>query len=58
MQVGRRQQGVMTPSVAIDKIFLHVRDLLPVLINLISQCIWDTFVELPKYSQNLCPWKE
>ena len=36
MQVGRRQQGVMTPSVAIDKVFLYVGDLSPVLVSLIS----------------------
>lgn len=35
MQVGRRQQGVMTPSIAIDEIFLYIGDLGPVLVNLI-----------------------
>jgi len=48
----------MTPSVAIDKIFLYVSDLLAMLVNLISECIWDTFMELPKYPQSFAPLVE
>ena len=36
MKVGRRQQGIMTTSFTIEKIFLHVCDLFPVFVNLIS----------------------
>lgn len=36
VKVGRRQQGIMTTSFTIEKIFLHVCDLFPVFVHLIS----------------------